>query len=490
MGEDRNESPAAKRPRGGVLKWAAFAVVAGLLAMAGCALYVWDRLGEWLKQQIVNAARQQGVALELPNIEFSLSGVHLRDARAKLEGVADLTAYLQSVDIAVSGLKPDHIDVKGVLVQAVGSPLSLGNAVRAWQSRHPTAAAGSAAPRTNIGKTRFTWQQASGTSPFVVLDGVAVGKVAKPYGPVGDDACIEAERAQVGAYTIAPLVAVIHVEPQSGEVGLGAKQWDDVSARGGWKSLPNADELHLSFGPLKLGPLLAQSPVAVKDATLTTASLAGGISLLIPNDEHQSYAGHWAFDVAGWTPPHPPELQGFAFGNTTRLRSSFEVDRALTLANFGDVQLSAGEFKLVGRAVARRNTLTSALVQAELKGRIPCAALASAVATSKLGQAYGRWVGSHADQLVQGYVEATIQIEADTNSLQKAKLVKQIGIGCGLKPLSIGELLSLGLPPPPDADLLRHLGKDLSDLGIAVPPLPSPKMPVLQPPNWMKPQGR
>jgi hypothetical protein len=487
MGEDRNVSPAAKRPRGALLKWAAFTLVAGLLAIAGCALYVWDRLGEWLRQQVVDAARQQGVVLELPNLEFSLSGVHLRDARAKLEGVTELTAYLQSVDIAVSGFKPNHIDVDGILVQAVGSPLSLGNAVRAWQARHPTVL--SAMPKTNVGKTRFTWQEASNSSPFVVLDGVAVGKVAKPYGPVGDDACIEAERAEVGAYAMAPLVAVIHVEPQSVEVGLGAKQWEGVSARGGWKSQPNANELHLSFGPLKLGSLLAQSPVAVKDATLTAASLAGGVSLLIPNDAHRSYAGQWAFDVAGWTPPHPPELQGFAFGNSTRLQSSFEVDRALTLANFSDVRLLAGEFKLVGRAVARRNTLTSALVQAELKGRIPCAALASAVATSKLGQAYGRWVASHAEQLVQGYVEATVQIDADTNNLQRAKLVKQIGVGCGLKPLSISEVLSLGLPPPPDADLLRHLGKDLADLSHTLPPLPSLKIPDLQPPNWMKHRG-
>ena len=91
--------------------------------------------------------------------------------------------------------------------------------------------------------------------------------------------------------------------------------------------------------------------------------------------------------------------------------------------------------------------------------------------------------------MVQGNVDVTVQIDADTANLRQAKIVKQIGVGCGLKPLTVRDMLTLGLPPPPDADLIWHLGKDLPAWGDSLPLLPGPKLPDLQPPNWVKPKS-
>jgi len=401
-----------------------------------------------------------------------------------------MTAYLQSVDIGISGFKADHIQIEGVIVQAVGSPLELMGAVWAWKARHPAQASSNVTPKTAIKKSKFTWQETAEAPPFLVMDGVTFGSTPKPYKPTGEDFVIEAERAQAGAFAIQPLAAVVHAEPESLEIGLGAKQWDGLTVHGGWTNQLNADELHLSFGPVKLGPLLAKSPLGTSDPALAAASTVGGISLLIARDGKRPYAGQWALEVIGWTPPHPPELQGFAFGTSTRLESRFEIDRALTTCNFTNAHVSSGDFKLTGHGLARLSTLTSAHVQAELRGHIPCSALASAMATSKLGQAYGQWVARHAGQLVQGSVDVTVQFDADTNNLNKARVVKQIGVGCGLKPLTVRDMLTLGLPPVPDSDLVKHLGKDLSSWGSGLPPLPSIKLPDLQPPNWMNSKGR
>ena len=338
MGEgDKSAAAAKQRGRSG-LKWAALAALIGMAAIAAGAFFGWEFVESWTKQRVVNAARQQGVILEIDTVEVAFDAIHLREARASLEGVAGLTAYLQVVDIGISGFQPRHVQIEGLIAQAVGSPLQLMNAVRAWQSRHPAAAALGVTPKTEIKRTQLTWQESANDSPFLVLDGVRFGSIAKRYGPLGTDVSIEAERAQAGPFSLAPLAAVIHEEPESIEIGLGAKQWQGVTARGGWKNQLNADELHLSFGPLKLGLLLEKSPLVVADPALRAASLVGGLSLVIPRDERRAYAGQWALDVNGWTPPHPPELQGFSFGTSTRLESAFDVDRALTTANFTNTQ--------------------------------------------------------------------------------------------------------------------------------------------------------
>lgn len=489
MGAGDTSTPSARQRGHSGLKWAASATVIGLVAIAIGAYLFWERLGDWIKRQVVETALQQGVILQVDTVEVAFNAIHFREARASFEGVAGLTAYLQGVDIGISGFKPQHIQIAGLIVQAVGSPIQLMNAMWAWRSRHPAQASSSVTPKTEIKRTKLLWQESASASPFMVLDDVTFGAIAKPYGPLGNDFSIEAERAQAGAFSLAPFAAAVHAEPESIEIGLGATQWEGVTARGGWNNWLNADELHVSFGPLKLGPLLARSPLVVADPTLSTATLVGGLSLLIPKDERRAYHGQWAIDVTGWAPPHPPELQGFSFGTSTRLESAFDVDRALTTVNFTNTHVVSGEFKLEGRGVARRGTPTSARVQAELKGHIPCAALASAISSSKLGQAYGQWVARHAGQLVQGNVEVTVQIDADTAKLHQAKVAKQIGVGCGLKPLTVGDMLALGLPPLPDADLIRHLGKDLPAWGEPLPLLLSPKLPDLQPPTWMKPMS-
>ena len=488
MGEQQRSGQAAVGTSRARLKWAATAVVAGI-GLASISAYVgWSNAADWVKRKLVDTAKQQGVILELNDIDVSLSNLHLREARARLEGVEGVTAYLQSIDIGLSQFTPNRIQLGGVILQSVGAPLDLMRAVRAWQSRHPSQAASDALPKPEIKHAKVTWQETINSPPFLELDGVKLTPIAKPYGPIGDDLAMTAEHAEVGTFNLSPMSAALHIELESIEIGLGATEWNGAALRGGWKNQVNADELHFSFGPLELGPLLAKSGLGTNDKGLAAASIYGGLSVLVPRDAKRPYQGLWALDVKGWTPPHPPELQGFPFGDTTKLEAGFEIDRALTSALFTNVQLISGEFKLKGNAAARGSSLLTSHIKAELKGHIPCTALAGAVAESKLGRAYGNWVGSHARETVQGNVDVTVQIEADSSDFGKAKVVKQIGVGCGLRPLTVQDVLALGLPPMPDADFVRHIGKDLPNWSAQLPPLPSMKLPDLRAPDWLKPK--
>jgi hypothetical protein len=470
----------SKRSR---LKWAAAAVVLVLMAATGGLVIVSSNIGDWTKRQVIAAARQQGLVLELNDVDVSLTSIHFRDARAVLEGVAGLTLYLQSVDIALHGWKPVGIRVAGAIVQAVGAPTNLLNEVRAWQAKYPF---DHATLKPDIAKAKVTWQEALDGPPFLVLDGVTFASSAKPLGPLGQDFSIHAERAQAGAYGVAPLVAALHSEPEAIEIGIGSTEWESMTVRGGWKKQQVGDELHVSLGPLPFGPMLAAGGIKLDDLKLAAANAAVGISLLRTGDTTWPYQGHFAVELAGFTPPHPPELQGFDFGKSTRVDSTFRMDAALATLDLLDTRLTAGEFKLAGHGKAHRTESLSARVQLELKGHLACASLASALATSKLGQSYGQWVMRNANKVVQGSVDVTVQVDADSKAINQAKVAKVIGVGCGLKPLTIRQLLTLDLPPPPDWELVRKLGKDIPNIGGKLPGFTNLNLPELPTPDWMK----
>src|SRR5690606_18706848 len=79
-----------------------------------------------------------------------------------------------------------------------------------------------------------------------------------------------------------------------------------------------------------------------------------------------------------------------------------------------------------------------------LSGALPCNALASAVAQSRLGQALGKVTGKAALQVLSGSVGVRVSIDADSRDPARPRVLKTITPGCGLKPLSLEELVKLG----------------------------------------------
>ena len=114
-----------------------------------------------------------------------------------------------------------------------------------------------------------------------------------------------------------------------------------------------------------------------------------------------------------------------------------------------------------------------------LKGALPCDALAGAAAESRLGQLLGRASGKQgkraAQALVGGEVSVEVGVEATTKDLANAKLTQKIGIGCGLRPLSLGELIALA-PNAKDLQAIGdEVGRKLEGIGkeLGLPPVPS-----------------
>jgi len=136
-----------------------------------------------------------------------------------------LTAYLQTVDVGLSGFKPNRIQIEGVVVQASGSPLDLRRAVQAWRSRHSAPAAFNVPPKPEIRNIKFTWQALANTAPFLELNGVTFSEPAKPYGPIGEDVAVRLNARKWVSLVWLRLRLWFTMKRSPVEIGLGGTDW-------------------------------------------------------------------------------------------------------------------------------------------------------------------------------------------------------------------------------------------------------------------------
>ncbi|GEM_PF-2240406 len=462
----------------------------GGVALCIVLLVLWGRswVADYARDEIIARARANGIILQPKTIEVSSSSVRLGNATLAFEGVHGVSATISSAEIQLRQLKAARIVVEGLDVQAVGEPLALMGGLRDWQAKYSMAHESEAAPAAELHKTRLRWSPAAQSAPFLVIDDFHCAR--NPVAGNGSTTwAVTGSRAQVGAYVLQPLALALQLEPAAVEIGFGATQMADAAVRGGWRRAEASDDFHVTFGALPIGPLLGQLNVPLHDPRLAAGSCAGGVSLRVPQDSRLAYTGQLSLDLVGWTPPPPPELEGFTFGNTTTLRSMLEMDRGLSQVKLHELELTSGALKLTGRGFVQVVALAYAQIKAELRGRLPCSAFASAMAESRLGKAYGRWVAKNAHKTIDGSVDIGVRVEADTRQLQQAEFVKQVGVGCGLRPMTLKEALSLGLPPAPDADLLRHAAQNLPKLDLKLPEIPKlPPLPTINIPSANKEQ--
>jgi hypothetical protein len=196
-----------------------------------------------------------------------------------------------------------------------------------------------------------------------------------------------------------------------------------------------------------VGVPLADEPITV----------SGSAELTTGPDWTGEGKGATALTIEGFVPPHPVELSPFVFGNTTTVSANLSLDAAWNVLRLDSARVAAGAFALVGKGTLERAPDHGSL-EMTLDGDLGCAALADATAKSRLGALVGGWVGSAAKQALNGSVHVSVRLSADTRELARAKVIRSIGLGCGLKPLALPDPKALptlddltkNLPPMPD----------------------------------------
>jgi len=446
-----------------------------VVGVAGIVVALLAYLPGYVERRVVAEAKARGIDLSPGEVSFGYGWVQLSGASAKLIGAPSFAAKVELVDVSLQGFTPVQVQLSGVQAGVSGSLPRVLLELGEWTKNHPEAfaapllasrvhlrvseaAAGAPWLELSNGMLTRTLAGAVFSAPSCKLSGFEVGKVGAGFTKTGGNVSI----------------GFGDQSAQAAPLRLDAS----VDAKG-------AGQMSVVLTPTKLG-LLGKGlgiplplPDVIASAKVDLAfppGLTGG-----------EVTGKLSSSLKGFVPPHPPELDGFVFGDLTTFDTDLRIDAARNRVTLTASQLQAAKFILRGGGSVLRDGL-NAIVDLDLKGTLPCDALAGAAAQSRLGQLLGRASGKQGKRtalaIVRGDVSVEVGVRASTLDLPNAKLSQKIGVGCGLRPLSLNELIAL---TPNAKDLqaigdevgkkLEGIGKDLGlppvPSGFALPPLPS-----------------
>jgi hypothetical protein len=445
----------------------ALVVVAGIL--------MWRALPGLVEREVLRRARDQGVELTFGSLDFGWNWAELRDVKAKLSGVAGVTLAIERLDADLDGTKLTRVELTGVELDASGSLPTLALDLGAWAKHYPRAFA----------------------LPLNAL------RVTARFRPDPDaPAWLELRNGSLASTSGGSIVAADHVLVAGADVGRVGASWVPKAT----SVVVGLGESDLSRAPLRMNVDLAgpKPKVGFELALTPLERLAAPFAVPLPIHGASASAqagfefastsstvperGAVHAELHGFVPPHPAELEGFVFGDTTVVETNLAFAPDGKSVTLSETRLTAGKFVLAGGGHVVRAP-DAATIDLDLRGALPCAALASAAAESRVGRLLGRAPGSRAGsvarQVVGGSVGVRVQLAASTKNLAAAKLQRSIGIGCGLKPLSLEDVARLGETLLPSdlselADDVHKLTPKLPD-GGALLPLPEIKIPSLLP---------
>lgn len=429
----------------------------------------------------VKRAREHGVELRPRDVSIGFGSVTVRESSFELTGLGAIHGTIRELDVSLRWTRPVGIRLSGVDVEAVGSAPALGLGVTEWAKRYPE----TLRLPTEAREVTLTWRKAAKAEPWLTLSGGSVSRA-------GAETHFSAEKSVLGVCSerdegapvcpdLGKLGAAWTADEAEVAIGFGVEDVGRAPVRLKIQHALPEPTADITLTPVALerlaGPFGVKLPVKNVTASAT-------VHLVMPKGlEGGAITGTLDSALKGYIPPHPREIDGFVFGDTTTLSAKLRVDEARERADLSEVKVTAGAFKLGGTGSVFREDDHGA-VRLDLTGNLPCSALAGAAVDSHLGKALGGLAGQLARQLVKGSVGITVGISARSDDLENAKVTKKVGIGCGLKPLEIGgfdvgQILEGKLPPMPSG---------LPPMPSGLPPLPKIDFKVDPPPKSEAPK--
>jgi hypothetical protein len=455
----------------------------GLVVLAVAAFIV---VPAYVEREVKRRAAEKGVELEIGSLTFGWEWVKLRDVRARLAGVNALALHFDVVGIELDGTDLVSLVTEGVDAKAEGSLPRIALELGAWSKRFPSTYA---LPMSASG-VAVAWKPSATEEPWLAMSG---GTLAKT--PAGT--AFAAERTRVAGADVGRVGATIAPTASSVALGFGEQELAKAPLRLDAEQTPKP-KVTLTLAPVPLerlaGPFAMSLPVKDVIGSGTVTFDFASRDAMIPTN------GHARLELEGYVPPHPVELDGFVFGNVTVLETDLRFGASVDEVTLENTSVTAGRFVLKGNGAVTREA-NAARVKLDLRGSLPCDALASAATESRLGKLLGRAAGKKAGtaafRVVGGSVGVRVQVDATTADLPGAKLERSIGVGCGLKPLTLADLQELGdllfegeLSKLPE-DLAKLLPPGTLPVPSSLPPIPSgfpsafrfPTLPTAPPPR-------
>jgi ADP-dependent NAD(P)H-hydrate dehydratase / NAD(P)H-hydrate epimerase len=442
MADMQANPPAAGRRKGP--PWLVIVATILSLLVAGTVVAAFFLVGPFMHDRIVEEAKKRGVEMDFNGANFWWWSASLDGVRFRLIGVPGLEGQAGTIDVSLSNWEPTRIDASDVKVDVVGSSTDLALALGEWTKNHPHAYEIPISAKN----LAVTYKASAAEAPWLVVEG---GSMVHSSSGVS----FGASKATVSGIDVGTVGASWTSQAANVTMGFGTPDPKSapVTLAVAYAATPPTATITLApADAAKLaGPLGVPLPVAG-----VTAS--GRVDLVFRKGLEQGpVSGTMQARLDGFVPPHPVELDGFLFGNTTTFTTNLEVSADRKIVDLKSSRVRAGAFDLMGGGRIERRDGYSAIGM-NLAGYLPCAAVAQSAAAAHVGTMLAELVGTAARHVIDGSVSVRVKITADSRNLGAASVDRTIGVGCGLSPLK--DL---------DPKLLARLPKNLTDMANALP---------------------
>lgn len=423
-------------------------IVATILSLlvAGSLVAAFFLVGPLMHDRIVEEAKKRGVEIEFNGANFWWWYASLDGVRFRLVGVPGVEGTAGSIDVSLSNFEPTRIDASDVKVDVVGSSADLALALGEWTKNHPHAYEVPVSAKN----VAVTYRASAAEPPWLVVEG---GSLVHSNTGV----TFSATKATVSGIDVGTVGASWTAESTSASVSMGFGAADlksaPVSLVVAYAATPPTATVTLA--PTDLAKLAAPLGVPLPVAGVTASGRADLV--FRKGFDVGPVSGKLEARLDGFVPPHPVEIDGFLFGNTTTFASNLEVSADRKIVDLKNSRVRAGAFDLGGAGrIERRDGY--AAISMNMAGYLPCAAVAQSAAAAHVGTFLAEIVGTAARHVVDGSVSVRVKVTADSRNLAAASVERTIGVGCGLSPLK-----------DIDPKLLARLPKNFADLANALP---------------------
>jgi hypothetical protein len=473
-----------KKKSGSLLRVLALgALVVAILA--GAALFgfrAW--LPGYVMDQVQKAALERGVtlsecALDFEREGFSVSQVTLSGCRFTTDQPLNASGTIQHIEIGLRENMPEKVFMSGADVTVTGTP--------DWQE----------------------WKGQLGHDPNLAVTGQAnrVAWITDPGRPpaiaISDLQRLSPAEDWTGKLVLAEIL--------EGNVRLGDKARVELRVR----SLPantlvaevdpvrsvGQVQLELANVPFMLfsGILFANVP-----SELATTTASGSLALEIPYGLNTAEPkGQFDLTLAGLNFPVPREVAGLVYDTSPRLSGTLTSNRAYTKFTANKLQFETGALRMKGKATIERDGVRTRWLST-MQGPLSCDAILAAAARvhlsgTPIGNELSKAAANISRKAIKGTVNVIVALDADSQDLANAKVIKSVGLGCGLKPLPVPSLKDLPEILLKDLPQLKDLpmggvdaNSDLTKPGLRLPDLrrlPN-RLPKLQLPEMRLPGSK
>ncbi|HET9953977.1 MAG TPA: hypothetical protein VFQ61_05720, partial [Polyangiaceae bacterium] len=424
-------------------------------------------LPRYARSLVISEARERGIELTPGDISLGMGWVQVSDATFKLVGVRGVTGQAGIVDVELAGRTPKKFTTNRVKLAVTAEPEVLRHELEGWIKRYQK----KFEEPLFVKPLDLEYRRSPGESAEIRANGVEIAS--------------SNERLSVRV----PHLAWSHFSPFPAALDSHGSQLRIrlALANSSLESpLVNLDldaaDVRLTLAEIRVEQLARWLGLKLD---FPGVSVAGNVQFPRPKDlfAFLHTAGSLQSTLKGYVPPHPVELDGFVFGDTTQISTQFALEPENARATLDNFQIVAGRFKLTGKGDVVWE-VDHARMRLALAGELPCASLAGAVAESRLGQALGHLTGKAARQVLGGVVGVRVAVDADSREPNQPKVVRRIVAGCGLRALTLKELMALGellpeaLDPRVAQDFQKLLEKPLPIIPGLTPGALDPRKPT------------